>query len=85
MTRRRKTYGNVIGEEANSSHRPEYVTQNVARQRKARKLSFGDASQREHRHPVFVGNATGRGVTMRHGYGFVAMMSNMCGMYVHIL
>ncbi|KAI5054553.1 hypothetical protein GOP47_0030519, partial [Adiantum capillus-veneris] len=28
-TRRRKTFGNVIGKEANSSHRPEYVTQNV--------------------------------------------------------
>ncbi|KAI5081127.1 hypothetical protein GOP47_0004310 [Adiantum capillus-veneris] len=36
-------------------------------------------------HQVFGGNATGRGVTMRHGYGFVVMMSNMCGMYVHIL
>ncbi|KAI5081680.1 hypothetical protein GOP47_0001423 [Adiantum capillus-veneris] len=105
MTRRCKTFGNVIGEEGNSSHRPEYVTQNVARQRKPQKLSFGDASQvtqdhsmaeenggmtiraieREHRHQVFGGNATGKGVTMRHGYGFVVTMSNMCRMYVHIL
>ncbi|KAI5054505.1 hypothetical protein GOP47_0030600 [Adiantum capillus-veneris] len=62
MTRRRKTFNNVIGEEANSSHRPEYVAQNVARQRKARKFPFGDASQVTQDHSM---NEENDGVTIR--------------------
>ena len=37
----------VTIEEGNSSHRPEYLTQNVPRNRKGRRLDFGDVGKLE--------------------------------------